>query len=383
MFNYFKVYSWNLALSMALDAGANMDEIDRACRHLLHVEDDQAHANDFFHAWEEAATQLIASAQVDELRGRRLSAAEKYRRACVMLITAERIPSHHYPPRLAAYDLLLKTFENFLNSSGANCVTVSVPYGNSFLPALMVSVGDSQNPTPCMVHFNGLDGVKEYLYLCGLPQLLAQRGISILIVDNPGVGQALRKNGLHNAPDAEVPASACLDYLMSRPDIDGQKIGMMALSLGGYHAPRAAAFEPRFACCVVWGANYNWGKRFRDRISGSSAAQKSVPHYIEHVQWVLGKSTVEECTNVTDKFTLEGVLERIRVPVYITHGEDDRQISVADAHRTYEECSNSPNKELRIFSSKEGGEQHCSIGNMSLATTAMADWISDVLSNGK
>jgi hypothetical protein len=51
MFSYFKVYSWNLALSMALDAGANMDEVDRACRELRDVEDDQAHANAFFQAW--------------------------------------------------------------------------------------------------------------------------------------------------------------------------------------------------------------------------------------------------------------------------------------------------------------------------------------------
>ncbi|GAA5237124.1 prolyl oligopeptidase family serine peptidase [Verticiella sediminum] len=379
MFNYFKVYSWNLALSMALDAGANMDEVDRACRVLRDLEDDQAHANAFFQAWEHGAARLARSAAEDEQAGHRLSAAEKYRRACVMYITAERIPAHDHPPRLAAYDELLRTFAKYVACSGANCEKVAVPFGESFLPALMVSVGTGKAPAPCIVHFNGLDGVKEYLYLCGLPGMLAQRGVSILLVDNPGVGEALRKNGLHNAPEAEIPAGACIDYLSTRVDVDTRRIGMMALSLGGYHAPRATAFEPRFACCVAWGANYDWGKRMRARLAGTYAAQKSVPHYFEHIKWVLGQESVEDCVKVTDRFTLEGVLDRIRVPIYITHGEDDRQIPVTDATRTYEECVNAPSKALRIFSAEEGGEQHCSIGNMSLATNAMADWIADVL----
>jgi fermentation-respiration switch protein FrsA (DUF1100 family) len=97
------------------------------------------------------------------------------------------------------------------------------------------------------------------------------------------------------------------------------------------------------------------------------------------VQWVLGQRSVEDCLPITDGFTLEEVLDHIRVPVYITHGAEDRQIPVADATRTYEECVNAPRRELRIFTAEEGGEQHCSIGNMSLATHAMADWIAEIL----
>jgi len=296
-----------------------------------------------------------------------------------MYITAERIPAHDYPPRLAAYDELLWTFSKYVECAGANCEKVKVPFGDTSLPALMVSVGDPQAPAPCIVHFNGLDGVKEYLYLCGLPDVLARRGVSILLVDNPGVGEALRKHSLHNAPEAELPAGACIDYLQTRTDVDPKRIGMMALSLGGYHAPRAAAFEPRFACCVAWGANHDWGTRFRARVAGTLSAQKSVPHYFEHVKWVLGCSTIDACLEITDRFTLEGVLDRIRVPVYITHGEEDRQIPVTDARRTFDGCVNAPRKDLRVFTADEGGEQHCSIGNMSLATHAMADWISEVL----
>jgi dienelactone hydrolase len=379
MLDYFSDYSWNLALSMALDAGANMDEIDRACRDLRGVRDGQQDAQRFFHAWAGAARRLAEAAARDEADGHRLSAAEKFRRACVMYITAERIPEHTWEPRKAAYDELLRTFAKYVELSGADCEKVQVPYGDSHIPGLLVGARTLASPAPCVVHFNGLDGVKEYLVLCGLPAALVQRGVAILVVDNPGVGEALRKNGLHNGPDAERPAAACVDYLEGRAEIDPSRIGMMALSLGGYHAPRAAAFEPRFACCVAWGANYDWGKRFRLRVAGTATTQKSVPHYVEHVKWVLGQESVDGCIRVADGFTLEGVLDRVRVPILITHGEDDRQIPVADARRTYDECVNAPRRDLRIYSAAEGGEQHCNIGNMSLTTNDMADWIADVL----
>ncbi len=379
MLEYFTEYTWNLSLSMALDMGANMDEIDRACRPLRDcgppAGGDPARA--FFEVWIEAAQKLERTAKEDEAAGRLLSAAEKYRRATIMYITGERMPEHHYPPRRAAYDRLLQCFAKYLELGQVNCERVLVPYKGSVLPALFVRARGA-NPAPCMVHFNGLDGVKEFLFLSGFPAALSQRGVATLIVDNPGVGEALRKYDLHNFAEAEVPAAACLDYLETRSEVDPDRIGMIALSLGGHHAPRAAAFESRFKCCVAWGANYDWATRFRLRVEGGGT-QKSVPHFFEHVQWVFGVDSTEACLPIADRFTLKGILDRIRVPILISHGEEDRQVPVEAAVSTYNDCVNSPRRELKIHSRAEGGEQHCSIGNMSLATDYMADWIANVL----
>ncbi|WP_116389782.1 alpha/beta hydrolase family protein [Cupriavidus taiwanensis] len=379
MLEYFAEYSWNLSLSMALDMGANMDEIDRASRALRDgsLPEGMDPAQAFFHAWDDAGEKLADSARKDERAGHRLTASEKYRRAVIMLITAERMPHHTYPPRIEAYERLLHYFAKYVELGEVNCERVMVPYQDSVLPALLVKAyGDA--PAPCMVHFNGLDGLKEFLFLSDFPAALARRGVSTLIVDNPGVGEALRKHRLHNFAAAELPASACVDFLEARPEVDPDRIGMVALSLGGYHAPRATAFEPRFKCCVVWGANYDWGGRFRMRLEGKGS-QKSVPHFLEHVQWVLGADSVEQCLEISSGFTLKGILDRIRVPILVNHGELDRQIPVEAAHLTYEECVNSPRRELRIFTAEEGGEQHCNIGNMRLATDYMADWIADTL----
>lgn len=377
MLEYFAEYSWNLSVGMALDMGANMDEIDRACRPIRErVPEGLDPAIAFFDALVGGATKLEAAAEADAAAGRRLSAAEKYRRATIMLITGERMPSHTYAPRMAAYDRLLHCFDRYITLGGVNCEKVEVPYQGAVLPALWVRA-EGSGPAPAMVHFNGLDGIKEFLFLSGFPQALAQRGVSTLVVDNPGVGEALRKHGLHNFPEAEVPAAACIDWLEQRAGVDPHRIGMVALSLGGHHAPRATAFEPRFKCCVAWGANHDWATRFRLRVQGQGT-QRSVPHYMEHVNWVLGAASTEEALKITDRFTLKGILDRIRVPILISHGEQDRQIPVEAARATHDECVNSPRRELRIHTAEEGGEQHCSIGNMSLATDYMADWVADV-----
>ena len=95
----------------------------------------------------------------------------------------------------------------------------------------------------------------------------AKRGFSCLMVDQPGVGEALRLGGLHAIAESERWAAAALDYLETRKDVDSKRLGMMGWSLGGYYAPRAAAFEKRFRLCVAWGANHNWGELQRRRLA--------------------------------------------------------------------------------------------------------------------
>ncbi|WP_227648534.1 alpha/beta hydrolase family protein, partial [Klebsiella pneumoniae] len=92
----------------------------------------------------------------------------------------------------------------------------------------------------------------------GLPQWLAQRGVSSLVVDQPGTGEALRLHDMKARYDSEHWASRIVDWLEQHPEVDAGRIGMEGVSLGGYYCPRAVAFEPRFACGVVWGANHDW-----------------------------------------------------------------------------------------------------------------------------
>ncbi len=207
--------------------------------------------------------------------------------------------------REEAYREALDCFSRFLTLTRQNCRRVDVPYLDTSLPALLIVPHKRGGDTPCMVHFDGLDVTKEIIYLVGVPGALAERGIATLVVDNPGVGESLRMRGLHNGPEAEIPAKAAVDFLQSTPGIDRDRIGIMALSLGGYHAPRVAAFEPRLKCAVAWGANYDWGETQRRRYE-SKDQRLPVPHYWDHVGWVFGKSSVEDVVAVSEKAFAQG-----------------------------------------------------------------------------
>jgi dienelactone hydrolase len=231
-----------------------------------------------------------------------------------------------------------------------------------------------------MVHFDGFDVMKELIYQSqGIAEEFRRRGVSLLIVDHPGVGEALRLRNMYSGPETEVPAAACVDYLESRSDVDPKRIGIMALSLGGYYAPRAAAFEKRFKCCVAWGGIWDFGERVSLRLAGKSAGERSVPDWENQLKWVFGKNTVEEAVAVAKQMTLEGVADKITCPLLVAHGENDRQVPLWCAERTIEAAVNSPNRKLKVFTLAEGGAEHCQFDNMAMVVDYMADWIAEIL----
>jgi len=72
-------------------------------------------------------------------------------------------------------------------------------------------------------------------------------------------------------------------------------------------------------------------------------------------------------------------MERIRVPFLVTHGEKDRQIGLDYAHQAYDQLINSPRRELKIFTEREGGVEHVGADNMSYARDYIADWFAETL----
>jgi dienelactone hydrolase len=269
-------------------------------------------------------------------------------------------------------DLQLRAFEH----KDPRLSRVTVPYEGTTLPAYFSQAPASvHGPVPVMIFWNGLDSTKEHMFSSGHWAELAARGISCLMVDCPGSGEALRLQGLTARIDTEAWAAACVDYLLTRADVDPARIGLAGWSLGGYYAPRAAAFEKRLALVVAWGANHNWGAVQRRRLEREG--ERPVPHYWEHVLWVWGYRDLGAFIEFADGIHLDGVAERITVPLLVCHGENDRQIPLEYAHRSYDQAVRSPKRELRIFTREEGGAEHIGLDHLGHVSTFIADWVSD------
>lgn len=368
-------YVWNLSVNICLGMGGVMGEIDQAndaVRAIAREGEDRG-TEAFFRAWGEMADRLYALGEEAERAGHPRSASEKYARATAYYMTAERMQSRDYAPRKAMYAQMLKAMARTIETGDLRCERVEFPYGGSILSGLFVP-GDGEGPRPCMVFCNGLDSVKEMIFL-SVRDTFARRGISCLMLDQPGVGEALRLEGLTAVPDSERWASAAIDYLEKRGDVDARRIGMMGWSLGGYYAPRAAAYEPRFALCVAWGANHNWGELQRRRLAREG--DMPVPHYWDHVMWVWGQPDMQSFMALMPSVSLVGHLQHMRMPFLITHGANDRQIPIEYAHQSQVEAINSPDVELKIFTAHEGGVEHVSADNIEPVRSYIADWIAD------
>ena len=190
-------------------------------------------------------------------------------------------------------------------------------------------------------------------------------------------GEALRLQNLPVDPHSESWASKAVDWLEQQSDVNPGAIGMTGISLGGHFAPRAVAYEPRFASGAVWGANHNWAEVQQKRLKREG--ENPVPHYWAHVMWVFGATDMDDLHARSADMHLNGVMERIAVPFLVTHGAEDRQISVDYAHQSHDQLTNSPRRELKIFTAREGGVEHVGADNMSFGRDYIADWFADTL----
>ena len=380
MFKYFPTnYVWNLSVDLAIEMGARIGEIEEMCAPLQEAakQPDAAGTKAFRETWSKMADKLCALAVEDEARGRLISAGDKYNRAAIYLLTAERLQAHGSPGRLELYSRFLDVFARGVKLSGENCERVEIPYGDAHISGLYVRAEGVDGPAPILVQVNGLDSTKEMKYRVGLPAWLAKRGVSSLVIDQPGTGEALRLHGMHAVYDSERWAGKVVDWLETREDVDAKRIGLEGVSLGGYYCPRAVAFEPRFACGVVWGANHDWRDVQKKRLAKEGSFP--VPHYWEHVRWVWGAKDMDEFMSIAENVHLDGILDRIKVPFLVTHGQKDSQIPLQWAERTYEQLVNSPKRELKVFTEREGGVQHSSFDNSANAGAYIADWVAETL----
>jgi dipeptidyl aminopeptidase/acylaminoacyl peptidase len=201
---------------------------------------------------------------------------------------------------------------------------------------------------------------------------LRARGISLLLVDQPGTGGALRLLGMTDRHDVEHPVASCVTYLEGRTEVDSSRIGVMGLSMGGYCAPRAAAFEKRLACCVVWGAMWELPipNELYDEESNRTQALYS---------WKFGVQRQDAYRRLGQLYSLDGIVERISCPILVTHGLHDQAVPVDHAYRVYEAAQNSSRRDIRIFGPEDHTVEHCQMDNIRVGVDYIDDWCAEIL----
>lgn len=371
-------YRWSAGfinmLSSAPYGGAEIGELHKIGTALKGKapEDDEA----WFHACLKVADGVRTHAAKFEQGGHRHAAAHAYLRACNYYQMGERFRTPKDQPALDAFRAGVECFHRHAALTDIKIEIVEVPFADGSLPGYFVH---AQNPkskkAPCVVFFDGLDVTKEIQYMRGVPDLI-KRGISVLVMDGPGTGEAIRFRNHVLRHDYEVAGSACIDWLERRDDVDAGKIGIVAISLGGYYAPRCAALDHRYAACIAWGAQWDYHATWKKRIDARFKTSLSVPGH--HIMWILGVDSLDAALKTLEPFKLDGVMQKMRCPFLLVHGAEDEQIPLADAQKQFDACG-SQDKTFRIYTAEEGGSQHCQRDYLTLVVADMWNWFDEKL----
>lgn len=307
----------------------------------------------------QVAEQALAENRPETAHAAFLRAANYFRMAEFFVVPTDERKNQTYGKGVAA-------FRQAMQLTAHPPRRVEIPLEDNLMSGYFFEV-PGQQQGPLVVMFGGLDSTAEELFF-GPYELLSERGISLLILDGPGQGESLRLRHLLTRYDFDVAATAAYDYAVANLNVDPQRIGVMAVSMGGYMAARSAAKEHRFRACGIWSAVYDyhdvWAKRPDDHPLSSIACH------------IVGVATIQEARKKLDKFTMRDVAKEITCPTYISHGGDDRQVPVAQAQAMFDELT--CEKYLHIVPKDETGSAHCHVDNMT-KVYPLFDWMRDQL----
>ena len=266
-----------------------------------------------------------------EARGRRLSAGEAWVRAALCYHFAKFVwmldPARHR----AAADQAVRSLYAAHRLLDPTAERVEVPFEG------VTMVGNLRRPPaaarpPLVLLVPGLDSTKEEFF--HWENVFLARGLATLSLDGPGQGETGYATRIR--PDYEVAVTAMLDALGRRGNLDLARVGAAGVSLGGYYAPRAAAFEPRLSAVAAIGGPYNFGRLWAGL---PPLTRETFAHHA-------GARGDGEARAQALALDLAGVLPRVRQPFLVVFGKLDRLIPWQDAERVAAEA---PNAELVMY----------------------------------
>lgn len=314
--------------------------------------------DDWCRAWSERAALHEQMGREALARAKFLSAGEHLNRAAVYYHFGKFLFVHDIPQMRAAHMKAVACKTDALPHIRPAGERVEIPYENGRLYGILRKPAGVERP-PVMIMCVGLDSAKEETDAYEQPFLA--RGIATLCFDGPGQGEGEYDFAIRG--DYEVAVKAVADVIERRDDLDRAHIGLWGVSLGGYYAPRAAAFEPRIRACIALGGPYDW----RDAWDGLPDLTREAFCVRAHAK------TMEEAKRHAETLSLKGVAERIQCPLFILGAKLDRIIPWRDAERLAREAKG-PVELLMI----EDGN-HVANNRAYKWRTQSADWMAEQL----
>ncbi|WP_058186231.1 alpha/beta hydrolase family protein [Terracidiphilus gabretensis] len=386
-------YETKRAFGSSSYGGSEFGEVMATVSHIL-----PGNFDSWYDAWN-ATAERVASAATEQLaRGHRISARDGFLRASTYYRTSEFF-LHGNPadPRIkSAYEKSIHAYKTCAALFDPPILPVEIPYEHTTLPGYFHRVDNSNHQRPLLIIHSGFDGAAEEVHMDGA-RAAVDRGYNVLAFDGPGQFGPLHREHLTFRPDWENVLTPVINFALTLPEVDPAKIALMGISLGGYLAPRAAAFEKRISAVIANDGVYDYGVanmsafppeqraaaeiavRAKDapQIDRAIAqAMKNSPTAawaMTHGMHAFGAPTPRAYVAASLDYNLRnGIAESISCPTLVCEAEDDMFFK-GQPQELYNHlvCP----KTLMRFTDSEGAGAHCQVGAARLAFGRMYDWL--------
>ena len=311
--------------------------------------------DDWCQKWSECGAMHEQMAEQAEAEGYYESAAYHYLHAAMAYHFGKFLFLNNPSELRTAHDHVVSTYKRALPYFDFPGEHVTIPYeGGATMYGILRKPWHTPKP-PVVILTPGLDSVKEEMHNYGDDFL--RRGMAVLAIDGPGQGEMEFDHPMRY--DYEVPIKYAIDYLESRSDVDATRVGMMGVSLGGYYAPRAAAFEPRLKALIANAGGYNLLDHFEQLPQLTRAALISRS----------GSASESEARAKLEAFNLQGVMGKVTIPLLVIMGRRDRLIPPADAEKMAAEAG----REVELWMFEDGN--HVNNNIVYKHRPQQADWM--------
>lgn len=384
-------FSFELARAMgySYSGGADVGECLSTARRIKDG-DDQS----WYDEWLATANRLYDFAQMMEEEGSVVSRREAYFRAS-NYYRAAGFYMHSEANRPKSLESWSKSRESFLKaiSSLPYIEPISIPYENTTLPGYFVKTESSGQTPPLLIVHTGFDGTGEELYF-EVALAAVKRGYNCLIFEGPGQGEVIRVQNIPFRHDWEKAVTPVVDYAVARADVDEDKIALMGISLGGYLAPRAAAFEPRIRACIANGGVFNASgniyksfppelidlletnkEKFNSEIEEAMKQDTTIRWFFNNGIWTFGAESPAEVMLKLRHYTLKDVVKNIKCNMLVLDSEAD-MFYKGQAKQLYDELD-CP-KDYIMFTKSEAAQAHCQMGAIAISNEVIFNWLDKI-----
>lgn len=297
------------------------------------------------------------------------------------------------PDKKKYYELATKLFyeyySGYFSGEKPRIERYGVPYAGVTLPVMHV-VPDGENRGTLLLHGGNDSYFEEFLFSL---LYLQELGYEVYLFEGPGQGGVIRTQGMHFTPEWEKPVSAVLDYF------NLSDVTIIGVSLGGYLAPRAAAFDKRISRVVAWSVFpcffdvligdqspavqkafntlVNIGaKGFINSFFNKMAKTEPVVDWgMKHGCYAYEAEDAYSYAKALKLYDIAPVAELITQDVLILGATRDHFINYHLIGHEIDLLTKVKSLTFRLFTDKEGAENHCNVGNGKLALDTIDGWL--------